>query len=92
MNKETLATLAGISDVDALRNAVEQLCVSYGRVRDIHMLSNNRGEEYLCFVTFESHELNPRVIEALGGISYGSSVAFRIPFSSVLGARGQRSP
>ena len=92
MNKETLATLAGISDVAALRDAVERLCLVFGRVRDIRLLPDNHGEAYLCFVTFESHELNPRVIEALGGISYGSSVAFRIPFSSVLGARGQRSP
>lgn len=80
MNKESLKQLAGISDVEQLRRAIETLCLPFGGVLDIRLLPDQRGEEYLCFVELDPPNPNPSMIDKLGGINYGNSVAFRIPF------------
>ena len=80
MNKESLKQLEGISDVGQLRSAIEALCLPFGRVLDIRLLPDQRGEAYLCFVELDSPNLNPAMIDKLGGINYGNSVAFTILF------------
>jgi hypothetical protein len=80
MNQENLQKLAGISDVEELRRAIEELCLPFGRVRDIPLLPDQSGKQYLCFVKLDSPHLNLSMLEKLGGISYGNCVAFRIPF------------
>ncbi len=80
MNQESLKKLAGLSDIEELRQAIKALCLPFGSVQDIRLIRDQGGEEYLCFVNLHSPHLNPLVIERLGGIDYGNSVAFRIPF------------
>lgn len=80
MNQESLKKLAGVSDIEELRQAVEALCLPFGSVRDIRLIPDRVGEGCLCFVNLHAPHLNPSVIAKLGGIHYGNSVAFRIPF------------
>jgi hypothetical protein len=80
MNQESLKQLAGISNIEDLRRAIEAMCLPYGPVAEIRLLPDTRGQEYLCFVKLASFNLNSAMIDKLGGISFGNSVAFRIPF------------
>ena len=80
MNQKNLKKLAEVSDIEELCQAIQALCLPLGSVQDIRLIPDQRGEEYLCFVNLHSPHLNPLVIEKLGGIDYGNSVAFRIPF------------
>jgi hypothetical protein len=80
MNQESLKKLAGAANAEELRRAIEALCQPFGKLKDIRLLPNKHGGDYLCFVELDSPNLNPSVIEKLGGINYGNSVAFRIPF------------
>lgn len=80
MNQESLKKLAGISDAKELRRALEALCLSFGSIKDIRLLHNKDRTEYLCFVEHGSPDLHLSMVEKLGGINYGYSVAFRIPF------------
>lgn len=79
MHQEILRQLAGISDKEALRRAIAALCESVCDVRGIRLVADQHGFEYLCFVELDTPELNPSLIEKLGGIIYGDTVAFRIP-------------
>ena len=80
MNQESLKKLAGISDIEELRRAIEALCLPFGGVQEIRLLPDQRAEAYLCFVKLDAPHLNPSMMDKLGGINYGDSVAFRIPF------------
>ena len=80
MNQESLKKLAGISDIEELRRAVAALCLPFGSVREVRLLPDPRGDAYLCFVTLVSQHMNPPMMDKLGGINYGNSIAFRIPF------------
>jgi hypothetical protein len=80
MNQESLEKLAGVSDIEELRQAVEALCLPFGSVQNIRLIRDRGGKECLCFVNLHAPHLIPLVIEKLGGIHYGNSVAFRIPF------------
>ena len=86
MNAESLKKLTGISNVEALRQAIEAMCTPVVKVRSVRLLPDRHGIEYLCFIEPDSHELNPMLIDKLGGIDYGNSIAFRIPINR---ARGQ---
>jgi len=80
MNPESLKKLAGISNIEEMRRAIEAMCLPFGSVQEIRLLPDQRGEAYLCFVTLASQHMNPPMMDKLGGINYGNSVAFRIPF------------
>jgi len=80
MNPESLKKLAGISNIEEMRRAIEAMCLPFGSVQEIRLLPDQRGEAYLCFVTLASQQMNPPMMDKLGGINYGNSVAFRIPF------------
>lgn len=82
MNPEHLSKLADASDVEELRSAIETLCRPFGKLKDLRLIPDRRGCEYLCFVSLEPPDLNPTIVEKLGGIYYGTSVAFRIPFKA----------
>ena len=79
MHQEIQKQLSEISDKEALRRAIAALCESVCNVRGIRLLADQRGIEYLCFVELDTPDLNPSLIEKLGGIIYGDTVAFRIP-------------
>ena len=85
MNQENLRKLAGASNAEELRQAIEALCRPFGSIKDIRLVSDMHGREYLCFVELDSPDLNPSMIEQLGGVNYGYSVAFRIPFKHAKG-------
>lgn len=80
MNPESLKKLASASNAEELRKVVEALCLPFGGLKNIRLLPNKLGGEYLCFIEFDSPNKNPSVIEQLGGFNYGHSVALRIPF------------
>jgi hypothetical protein len=77
---EHLKKLAGMSNVEELRAAIEALCLPFGSIKDVRLIPEAHGVEYLCFVELDSPNKNAFMIEQLGGINYGYSVAFRIPF------------
>ena len=79
MKLERLSMLAGISDIEGLRQAIEAMCMPEHKVRNIRLLPDSDGMEYLCFVELDAPGRNWLLIDRLGGIDYGSSVAFRIP-------------
>jgi hypothetical protein len=81
MNQGGLEKLARASSAEELRRAIETLCRPFGNLKDVRLLPNKDRGEYLCFVELNSPHLNPSIIEKLGGIDYGNSVAFRIPFT-----------
>lgn len=81
MNQESLKKLAGITNIEDLRRAIEAMCPPFGPVEEVRLLPDTRGQEYLCFVRLASFNLNPAMIDKLGGINYGNSVVFRIPFA-----------
>ena len=81
MNQENLKKLAGITNIEELRRAIEAMCLPFDPVEEVRLLPDTGGQEYLCFVKLESFNLNPAMIQKLGGINYGNSVAFRIPFA-----------
>lgn len=83
MNLEILKKLDAASSTEELRNAIETLCLPFGSVKNIRLLSNLQGDEYLCFIELGSPNGNASVIEHVGGINYGDCVAFRIPFKQV---------
>ena len=56
------------------------MCRPFGSIKDIRLVSDMHGRGYQCFVELDSPNANPSMIEQLGGINYGYSVAFRIPF------------
>jgi hypothetical protein len=80
MNLEHLEKLAGAADAEELRRAIEALCQPFGSPKDIRLLPNGRGEEYVCFVELGSPKLNASIIENFGGSYFANGVAFRIPF------------
>jgi hypothetical protein len=47
----------------------------------MRLLRDENRKEYLCFVELDSPSLNSSMMRTLGGINYGNSVAFRIPFN-----------
>ncbi len=69
-----------MSDVETLRRAIEAMCTPVCKVRAIRLIPDQRGMAYLCFVEPDSPDLSWSLIEEIGGIDYGNSVAFRIPF------------
>ncbi len=79
MNQQTLKKLAGLKNSEDLSRAVEDLCRPFGKTRDIRLLHNQKRGEYLCFVEFDPPSISASVIDKLGGINFGSGVAFRIP-------------
>lgn len=79
MNEESLKKLAGISNMEALRQAIEAMCASICKVRSVRLLPDQHGIEYLCFVELDCPGQNRLLIDKLGGIDYGNSIAFRIP-------------
>ncbi len=80
MKPENLNLLAAASTLEELRTAIATVCMRFGDIRGIRLIPDAHGSEYLCFVELDSPEANPMMIEQLGGINYGYSVAFRIPF------------
>lgn len=81
MNQENLKKLAGVSNAEELRRTIEALCRPFGSLKDIRLLPDEHGEGYQRFVSLDSPNLHPSMIEELGGINYGYSVAFGIPFT-----------
>ena len=80
MNQEQLRKLAGASNADELRRAIEALCEPFGNPKNIRLLPNRQSEEYVCFVELGSPKLNSSIIENYGGAYFANGVAFRIPF------------
>lgn len=80
MKPESLKALAGASTVDELRTAIARMCMRFGDIKEIRLIPDAHGREFLCFVQLDSPNANPSMVEQLGGINYGYSVAFRIPF------------
>lgn len=80
MNPESLKSLAGASTAEELRAALAALCLPFGGIKEIRLIPDAHGREYLCFVELDSPKANPMMVEQLGGVNYGYSVAFRIPF------------
>lgn len=80
MNREHLEQLAGAANVEELRLAIETLCQPFGNPKNIRLLPNTRGEEYVCFVELGSPKLNTSIVENFGGMYFANGVAFRIPF------------
>jgi hypothetical protein len=80
MNQEYLKQLAGAADAEELRRAIEALCQPFGSPKDIRLLPNGCGEEYVCFVELGSPKLNESIIENFGGSYFANGVAFRFPF------------
>ena len=80
MNAESLKKLAGASNVDELKKAIEAMCRPFGGIKSLRLLPDDYGAEYLCFVELDSPQLNSYMIELLGGSPYGNGVVFKIPF------------
>ena len=80
MNEKALKQLAGISSAEGLRTAVRKLCLPYGDVSRIDLFPLPDDEGYMLFVELVSPTLHPTMINELGGVDFGNSVAFRIPF------------
>ncbi len=80
MKPESLKSLAGASTTEELRTAIATVCMRFGGIKEIRLIPDAHGREYLCFVELDSPNANPPMVEQLGGINYGYSVAFRIPF------------
>ena len=80
MKQEHLEELAGAANVEELQRAIEALCQPFGSPKNIRLLLNRRGEEYVCFVELGSPKLNTSIIENLGGMYFSNGVAFTIPF------------
>jgi hypothetical protein len=80
MNPESLKKLAGASNINELKKAIEALCLPFGGIKNLRLLPDDYGAEYLCYVELDSPQLYPFMIELLGGSTYGTSVVFRIPF------------
>lgn len=91
MNEEALKKLAGASNAEELRRAIEGLCRPFGSVKDIRLLPDMHAEEYLCIVELDSPNLNALMIERLGGVYFGDGVAFIIPLKHARG-KGLNSP
>ena len=72
--------LAGAENAEELRRSIEALCQPFGSPKDIRLVPNRRGEEYVCFVELGSPTLNSSIIENFGGFYFSNGVAFRIPF------------
>ena len=80
MKPENLKLLAAASTAEELRTAIAELCQPFGNIKGIRLIPDAHGREYLCFVELDTPGANPSMVERLGGINYGYSVAFRIPF------------
>ena len=80
MNQEHLEKLAEAADAEELQREIEAMCQPFGSPKDIRLLPNTRGEEYVCFVELGSPKLNASIIENFGGSYFANGVAFRIPF------------
>ena len=80
MSREHLEKLAGAADAEELRRAIEALCQPFGSPKNIRILPNRRGAEYVCFVELGSPKLNSSIIKDFGGIYFANGVTFRIPF------------
>jgi hypothetical protein len=85
MNREQLERLAGAANAEELRRAIEALCQPYGRPKNIRLVANSHGAEYVCFVELGSPTLNSSIIENYGGMYFANGVAFRIPFKQDYG-------
>jgi hypothetical protein len=79
MKPESMKKLAGVSTPEALKAAIGALCQPFGSVKEIRLVLDLHGTEYVCFVELDSPGKNPAMIEQLGGTNYGYSVAFNIP-------------
>ena len=80
MHKEYLEIFAGAANAEELRRSIAALCQPFGSPKDIRLVQNSRGEEYVCFVELGSPTLNSSIIENFGGFYFANGVAFRIPF------------
>ena len=85
MNKEHLEILAGAANAEELRSSIETLCQPFGSPKDIRLVPNRRGEEYVCFVELGSPTLNSSIIENFGGFYFSNGVAFKIPYKQANG-------
>lgn len=74
---------AGASNAGELRRAIEALRQPFVHPEDICPLLDNQDGVFMCFVELRPANSYPSVIANLGGVNYGNSVAFRIPFNQV---------
>jgi len=81
VNQANLKKLGGAANAEELQRAIGALCQPFGSLKNIRLVPNKHREEYLCLVEFGSPNLNPSIIEKLGGIDFGNGVGFRIPFN-----------
>ena len=79
--KESLRKLAGISDAQELRRAIEAMCATFGPIKFCRLMYNENRKEYLCLVELQSANLHSAMIQGLGGDMFGDCVAFNIPNS-----------
>ena len=81
MNRESLKKLAGISDPEELRRAVEGLCMPFGGIRSMTFSRVKDTGSYLCLVSLKAPSLRSAMIQRVGGFALGYSVGLRIPAS-----------
>jgi len=79
VNRESLKKLAGLSDIEELRQAVDELCMPFGGVRSMTLSRVRNADSYLCLVSLNTPSLHSAMKRRLGGFSFGHSVSFMIP-------------
>jgi len=85
MKQEHLDKMVGAANAEELRRAIDALCQPFGSPKNIRLLPNSRGEEYVCFVELGSETLNSSIIENYGGTYFANGVTFSIPFKKANG-------
>ena len=76
-----MSKLAGISNAEELRRAVEVLCLPFGRIKAIRLLRDENHKQYWCHVELDSPNLYSSMIDKLGGMHFGGTAVFRIPLN-----------
>jgi len=79
VNRESLRKLAGLSDIEELRQAVDELCMPFGGIRSMTLSRINNADKYLCLVSLNTPSLHSAMKRRLGGFSFGHSVSFILP-------------
>jgi len=79
VNRESLKKLAGLSDIEKLRQAVDELCIPFGGVRSMTLSRVSNADSYLCLVSLNTPSLHSAMQRRLGGFGFGHSVSFMIP-------------
>lgn len=79
VDRESLKKLAGLSDIEELRQAVYELCMPFGGVRSMTLSRIRNADSYLCLVSLNTPSLHSAMKRRLGGFSLGHSVSFIIP-------------